>query len=104
MNRSQRINRARPNGRNLKASVAEKARRNDEPREVAQNLHGLEGLLDEYEFSRVTGRSVASARRDRLFGQGCPFVKLLGLVRYRPSDIRTFIENNLHGEFTREAR
>lgn len=54
----------------------------------------LEPLLDEVEFSRITGRSVASARRDRLFGRGCPFVKLGALVRYRPSDVRDYIERN----------
>jgi hypothetical protein len=55
----------------------------------------LEALLNEYEFSRITGRSVASARRDRLLGQGCPFVKLGALVRYRREDIRAYIERNL---------
>jgi hypothetical protein len=55
----------------------------------------LEPLLDEYEYARITGRSVASARRDRLLRQGCPFVKLGALVRYRPSDVQAFIERNL---------
>jgi hypothetical protein len=54
----------------------------------------LEALLNQFDFSRITGRSVASARRDRLLGQGCPFVKLGALVRYRPEDIRAYIERN----------
>lgn len=54
----------------------------------------LEPLLDEVEFSRITGRSVASARRDRLLGRGCPHIKLGALVRYRPSDVRDYIERN----------
>jgi hypothetical protein len=54
----------------------------------------IEPLLDEYEFSRITGRSVGSARRDRLLGRGCPFIKLGALVRYRPSDVRDYIQQN----------
>lgn len=55
----------------------------------------LETLLTEHEYARITKRSVASARRDRLLGQGCPYVKLGALVRYRPEDIRTYIERSL---------
>jgi hypothetical protein len=55
----------------------------------------LETLLTEHEYARITKRSVASARRDRLLGQGCPYVKLGALVRYRPEDIRAYIERNL---------
>jgi len=54
----------------------------------------IEPLFDEFEYSRITGRSVASARRDRLCGIGCPHVKLGHLVRYRPEDVRTYIEQN----------
>jgi hypothetical protein len=57
----------------------------------------LESLLDEYEYSRITGRSVASARRDRLLGKGCPYVKLGALVRYRPSDVAAYIASNVRG-------
>jgi len=69
---------------------------------AAQQIEGeskakepLEPLLNECEFSRITGRSVASVRRDRLLRQGCPYVKLQGLVRYRPQDVRAYIESNL---------
>jgi hypothetical protein len=55
----------------------------------------LESLLTEQEFARITKRSVASARRDRLLRQGCPFVKLGALVRYRPSDVRAYLERSL---------
>ncbi len=57
----------------------------------------LEPLLDEYEYAQITGRSVASARRDRLLRKGCPFVKLGALVRYRPADVRAYIERNVRG-------
>jgi hypothetical protein len=55
----------------------------------------LETLLTEHEYARITKRSVASARRDRLLRQGCPFVKLGALVRYRPSDVRAYLERSL---------
>lgn len=55
----------------------------------------LETLLTEHEYARITKRSVASVRRDRLLRKGCPYVKLGALVRYRPEDIRVHIERNL---------
>jgi hypothetical protein len=55
----------------------------------------LETLLTEHEYARITKRSVASVRRDRLLKQGCPYVKLGALVRYRPEDVRRHIERNL---------
>ena len=63
-------------------------------RESAANLN-LELLLTEREYARITKRSVASVRRDRLLKQGCPYVKLGALVRYRPEDVRTHLERNL---------
>jgi hypothetical protein len=59
---------------------------------IAQNL--LEPLLSEVECSKITGRSVASLRRDRLLRIGIPHVKLMSLVRYDPRDIRDYIERN----------
>lgn len=56
----------------------------------------LETLLTEHEYARITKRSVASVRRDRLLSQGCPYVKLGALVRYRPEDVRTHLERSLH--------
>ena len=55
----------------------------------------LETLLTEQEYARLTKRSVASVRRDRLLRQGCAYVKLGALVRYRPEDVRAHIEHNL---------
>jgi hypothetical protein len=56
---------------------------------------GLETLLTEQEYARITKRSVASVRRDRLLKQGCPYVKLGALVRYRPEDIRAYLDRSL---------
>src|SRR5882762_2615025 len=61
------------------------------------SINTLEQLLDETQVSRITGRSVASLRRDRLLGTGIPFVKLHALVRYDPRDIRDYIERNKCG-------
>jgi hypothetical protein len=55
----------------------------------------LEPLLTEQEYARAIKRSVASVRRDRLLRQGCPYIKLGALVRYRPADIRAHIEGSL---------
>jgi hypothetical protein len=62
---------------------------------AANNL--LEPLVNEHECSRITGRSVASLRRDRLLGIGIPHIKLISLVRYDPRDIRQYIERNKLG-------
>jgi hypothetical protein len=55
----------------------------------------LETLLTEREYAHITKRSVASVRRDRLLRQGCPYVKLGALVRYRPEDVRAHLARNL---------
>jgi len=55
----------------------------------------LETLLTEHEYARLVKRSVASIRRDRLLRQGCPYVKLGALVRYRPKDVAAYLERSL---------
>ena len=62
----------------------------------------LEILLTEGEYARITKRSVASVRRDRLMRQGCPYVKLGALVRYRPEDVRTHLERSLRQPLARD--
>jgi predicted DNA-binding transcriptional regulator AlpA len=59
--------------------------------------NSIDALIDEREFARITGRSVASARRDRGLRTGCPYVKLGSLVRYRLADVREYIARNVHG-------
>jgi len=65
-------------------------------RERAANTQ-FEPTLNEYETSDWVGRSVPSLRRDRLLGRGIPFIKCGSLVRYRPSDIRAYLEQNVRG-------
>jgi hypothetical protein len=48
-------------------------------------------LLTEHGYANIIKRSVASVRRDRLLKQGCPYVKLGALVRYRPEDVKAHI-------------
>jgi hypothetical protein len=55
----------------------------------------IEPLLNEYQVAEITGRSVASVRRDRQTGKGCPYVKLGFLVKYRPADVREYIAQNV---------
>ena len=55
----------------------------------------LETLLTETEYARLVKRSVASVRRDRFLKQGCPYVKLGALVRYRPKDVAEHLEQSL---------
>jgi hypothetical protein len=56
---------------------------------------GLESLLNEHQYSAITGESVATARRNRTLRRGCPYVKLGALVRYRPEDVRSYISQNV---------
>jgi hypothetical protein len=57
----------------------------------------IERLLDEYQYAQIRNCSVATVRRDRQLGKGCAYVKTGHLVRYRPRDVRSFIERNLRG-------
>ena len=55
-------------------------------------LHNvLEDLLDEHDLARITKRSVASVRRDRLLKKGCPYIKIGSSVRYLPSDVEAWL-------------
>lgn len=60
-------------------------------------------LVDEPTYCRIRKCSLATVRRERTFGRGCPFVRLGRLIRYRPQDISAFIEENIHGRRPMEA-
>ena len=72
-------------------------------RESADDFE-LESLLTEQEYARLTKRSVASVRRDRLLRQGCPYLKLGALVRYRPADVRAHLEDSLRRPTNKNQR
>jgi hypothetical protein len=52
-----------------------------------------EHLFDEHDLARITKRSVASVRRDRLLKKGCPYIKIGSSVRYLPSDVEAWLES-----------
>lgn len=51
----------------------------------------MEPLWDEEETARFIGKSVSTLQKERLRGDGLPFVKLGRSVRYRPEDVHAFI-------------
>ncbi len=57
----------------------------------------LANLLNEHEVARITGLSVASIRRWRLFKQGHRFLKIGASVRYRAEDLRLWLETRPTG-------
>lgn len=57
----------------------------------------LEALLTEHDVARITGLSVASIRRFRLLKQGPKFLKLNAAVRYRPEDLKTWLDSRPTG-------
>jgi len=61
------------------------------------NKSNLEALLTEHDVARITGLSVASVRRWRLFKQGPRYLKLGSAVRYRAEDIQAWLETRPTG-------
>jgi predicted DNA-binding transcriptional regulator AlpA len=57
----------------------------------------LPTLLNELDVARVTGLSVASVRRWRLFRQGPKYIKIGASVRYRAEDVRAWLESRPTG-------
>jgi predicted DNA-binding transcriptional regulator AlpA len=52
----------------------------------------LAELLNEHDVARITGLSVASVRRWRLFKSGPKYLKIGSAVRYRAEDVRAWLE------------
>jgi len=59
--------------------------------------NGIENLLNEHDVARITGLSVASVRRWRLFRQGPKYLKIGAAVRYRPEAISEFLASRPTG-------
>jgi hypothetical protein len=53
----------------------------------------VEPLLDERDIARITKRSLASVRRDRLMRKGVPFIRIGSSVRYKLQSLRDFLES-----------
>ena len=52
-------------------------------------------LLGEEQAAQVTGKSVSTLQKDRVAGDGIPYVKLGRAVRYRLSDLKAHIAKNI---------
>jgi predicted DNA-binding transcriptional regulator AlpA len=50
-----------------------------------------ETLLSDREVAKIVGRARSTLQKDRLTGNGIPFVRLGRLIRYRRSDIERAI-------------
>jgi predicted DNA-binding transcriptional regulator AlpA len=59
--------------------------------------NAIEKLLNEHDVARITGLSVASVRRWRLFRRGPKYLKIGAAVRYKPEDISTWLESRPTG-------
>lgn len=57
----------------------------------------LQSLLNEHDVSRITGLSLASVRRWRVLGKGPRFLKIGSAVRYRPEDLKSFLNSRPAG-------
>lgn len=64
---------------------------------MATANNAIETLLNEHDVARITGLSVASVRRWRLFKQGPRYLKIGASVRYRTVDIRAWLESRPAG-------
>ena len=60
---------------------------------MAVDHNTLEALLDEHDLARITKRSVASIRRDRLLKKNCPFITIDTSVRYMRSDVEDWLRS-----------
>jgi hypothetical protein len=52
---------------------------------------GLDPLLSDRDVARITGRARSTLQKDRVVGDGIPFVRVGRLVRYRPSDVNAYL-------------
>jgi predicted DNA-binding transcriptional regulator AlpA len=52
----------------------------------------LDPLLSDRDVEKITGRARSTLQKDRVTGGGIPFVRIGRLVRYRQSDVNTFLD------------
>jgi predicted DNA-binding transcriptional regulator AlpA len=52
----------------------------------------IEPLLSDKDVERITGRARSTLQKDRLVGRGIRFVRIGRLVRYRQSDVATYLD------------
>lgn len=59
--------------------------------------NSIESLLNEHDVARITGMSVATVRRWRLFRQGPIYRKLGTAVRYSLADVQAWVASRPQG-------
>jgi predicted DNA-binding transcriptional regulator AlpA len=64
---------------------------------TASVLEKLEPMLNERDVARITGMSVQTIRRWRLFRGGPRYLKIGSAVRYKPEDIAEWLESRPAG-------
>jgi|SRR5665213_967851 len=52
---------------------------------------GLAPLLSDRDVSALIGRARSTLQKDRVDGTGIPYIRLGGLVRYRPADVERYL-------------
>jgi len=52
----------------------------------------LDQLLSDRDVEKITGRARSTLQKDRVSGDGIPFIRLGRLVRYRQSDVTAFLD------------
>lgn len=57
----------------------------------------LQALINEHDVARITGLSVATIRRRRLFHQPPKYYKLGSAVKYKPVDVEAWINSQPTG-------
>jgi predicted DNA-binding transcriptional regulator AlpA len=69
-----------------------------------ETITELEPLLSTPDVARITGRSVSTLEKDRIFGTGPAFVKIGKSVKYHPRDVREWLQGFQTVRSTTEAR
>ena len=64
---------------------------------MGMDSKAIEKLLNEFDLARITGLSVASVRRWRLFGKGPRYLKIGAAVRYKPEDVKEWLDSRPTG-------
>jgi hypothetical protein len=63
----------------------------------------IEQLLDQKAVSGIVGRAESTLEKDRTLGRGIKFIRIGRLVRYRPSDVREYLDQLPSYRSTSEA-
>jgi predicted DNA-binding transcriptional regulator AlpA len=70
---------------------------------MGSSPQNLERLLDTDQMAELIGITPTYARQLRLSGKGPAFVKIGGLVRYRPSSISAWLDERTLGSTSDET-